>query len=108
MSVRSFWVANAHQPLPNCTSLNIHCWRATSYPPNWISYSTNPSLLGAETATSYQEDRSPQKILCPGRIPGSESSDPAGINNFLPVLLRNGRPDPHSEQKILVNRRCPG
>src|SRR5262249_61769287 len=49
-----------------------------------------------------------QKILCPGRIPGSESSDPAGINNFLPVLLSNGRPDPHSEQKTLVNRRSPG
>src|SRR5262249_13324862 len=71
-------------------------------------HSTNPSLFGAKIPASYQEDRSPQKILCPGRMPGSESREPAGINNFLPLLLRNGRPDPHSEQKTLVNRRSPG
>src|SRR5262245_46018309 len=34
---------------------------------------------------------SPEDVVS-RRIPGSESSDPAGINNFLPVLLRNGRP----------------
>src|SRR5262245_66599948 len=72
------------------------------------SASTNPSFLGAKIPASYQEDRSPQKILCPGRMPGSESREPAGINNFLPLLLRNGRPDPHSAQKTLVNRRSPG
>ena len=54
-------------------------------------HSTNPSLLGAEIPASYQEDRSPQKILCPGRMPDSESREPAGTNNFLPLLLRGGK-----------------
>jgi hypothetical protein len=67
-------------------------------------HSTNPSLLGAEIPASYQEERSPQKISCLGKMPWRRIEGACRNKQLLAAFVEKRQARPALRAKDLSER----